>query len=459
MFQSVGTRSHSQGAVLLGVAGGMAVVAAGFLTGYLVLGSQHEAHAATPVAPPPPVEPRAPSAGPPAGLAGYLARPVELVTAHGNVTRTWAELGAAVDIDEARGVQGELAALAARGSLPLRIDRAQAAKALLAIKASHDVSPVNAFLDLEERKIHDDRPGQALDVWASLPALEVAARQAVPRLELVRVEVPAQVTKQTLGIDDISIVLGHWLTKFPVTDRDRNFNLKLAASKINGVVLKPGEEWSFNATVGERSEKEGYKIAHVITAGEMVDGLAGGTCQISTTLFGAAFFAGLDIVKTTNHSRPSAYTPLGFDATVVWPNTDLKIKNPYEFPVALHYRVANGEALVEVLGKPRPWDKIVFERKVLESTPYSTEERLDDEMPQDATSTDQAGFNGYKLERFRRFYKDGKLVKSNKWTVEYKPVTEYVRRGTNTDPDAKAPPDKPVARLQEPKSESFSITQ
>jgi len=101
----------------------------------------------------------------------------------------------------------------------------------------------------------------------------------------------------------------------------------------------------------------------------------------------------------------------------------------------------------------------VFERKILESTPYGTEERLDDEMPQDTTSIDQAGFNGYKLERFRRFYKDGKLVKSNKWTVEYKPVTEYLRRGTNTDPEAKAPPDKPVARLQEPKGDSYSMAQ
>jgi vancomycin resistance protein YoaR len=460
MSQVSGTRSHPHGAVLLGVAGGMAVVAAGFLTGYFVLGSDHEARAATAVEPPrPAIEPRAPGTGAPPGLAGYLARPVELVTAHGSATRTWAELGAAIDVDEARGVHGELAALAGRGSLPLRIDRARAEQALLAIKASHDVSPVNAFLDLEDRKIHDDRPGQALDVWASLPALEAAARQGVARLELVNVTVPAQVTKQTLGIDDISSVLGHYVTKFPVTDRDRNFNLKLAASKLNGVVLKPGEEMSFNATVGERAEKEGYKIAHVITAGEMVDGLAGGTCQISTTLFGAAFFAGIDIVRTINHSRPSAYTPLGFDATVVWPNTDLKLKNPYEFPVVVHYRVANGEALVEILGKPRPWDKVVFERKILESTPYSTEERLDDEMSKDTTSIDQAGFNGYKLERFRRFYKDGKLVKSNKWTVEYKPVTEYVRRGTNTDPDAKAPSDKPVTRLQEPKGDSYSMAQ
>jgi vancomycin resistance protein YoaR len=253
--------------------------------------------------------------------------------------------------------------------------------------------------------------------------------------------------------------MGHHLTRFAVSDRDRNFNLKLAASKLNGVVLAPGKELSFNDTVGERSEKEGYKIAHVITAGEMVDGLAGGTCQISTTLFGAAFFAGLDIVRMTSHSRPSAYTPLGFDATVVWPNTDLKLKNPYDFPVVIHYRVANGEALVEVLGKPRPYDKIVFERHVLESTPFSTEERLDPEIPQGVTSIDQAGFNGYKLERFRKFYKGKRLVKKDKWIIDYKPVTEYIRRGTSTDPTAKAPPEQPVTRLKEPKEAEFKIAQ
>ncbi|HET7503089.1 MAG TPA: VanW family protein [Kofleriaceae bacterium] len=448
--------------MLLGVAGGTLVVAAGLVAGYFVVGTRGEARAATTVdRPAHPVEPARPAAiEPPSGLDGYLQREVELVTANGTLKLTWAELGAAVDPDEVGQARGkDLAALAQRGSLPLRVDRDKAGKALLAVKQSHDTSPINAYLDLEERKIFDDRPGQALDIWASLPRIEAAARQGAPRVELVNVSVPAAVTRKGLGIDDISTVLGHHLTRFPVTDRDRNFNLKLAASKLNGVVLPPDQEWSFNATVGERSEKEGYKVAHVITAGEMVDGLAGGTCQISTTLFGAAFFAGLDIVKTTNHSRPSAYTPLGFDATVVWPNTDLKLKNPYEFPVVIHYRVANGEALVEILGKPRPYDKVVFERKVLESTPYSTEERLDDEMPRDTTSIDQAGFNGYKLERFRRFWKDGKLIKSNKWVIEYKPVTEYVRRGTNTDPEAKAPPEKPVTRLQEPKGETFSMAQ
>jgi vancomycin resistance protein YoaR len=159
-------------------------------------------------------------------------------------------------------------------------------------------------------------------------------------------------------------------------------------------------------------------------------------------VFGAAFFAGLDIVKTTNHSRPSAYTPLGFDATVVWPNTDLVLKNPYEFPVAVRYVVANGEAKVQILGKKRPYDKIMFEREVTEENPYPTEERLDEEIKDGEITVDQEGFNGYKLDRFRRFYKDGKVVKTNKWVVTYKPVTEYIRRGTSQDPDAKVPAQK-----------------
>jgi vancomycin resistance protein YoaR len=452
--------------VLFGVAGGLLAVAAGLVGGYFLFGTRSEARAATSAPEPagrqtkPTAEPATQPAPPPAGLAAYLDREVELVTAHGNARLTWAALGASIDSDELGAIRGrDLAALAATGSLPLRIDRDKATKALFAIKAEHDLSPINAYLDLEERQIYSDRPGQGLDVWASLPRLSAAVRQAAAKLELVNVAIPATITKQTLGIDDISTVMGHHLTRFPVTDRDRNFNLKLAASKLNGVVMRPGDELSFNDTVGERSEKEGYKVAHVITAGEMVDGLAGGTCQISTTLFGAAFFAGLDIVKTSNHSRPSAYTPLGFDATVVWPNTDLKIKNPYEFPVVIHYRVANGEALVEVLGKARPYDKVVFERHILESTPFPTEERLDEEIPQGITSIDQAGFNGYKLERFRKFYKGGEVVKRNKWTIEYRPVTEYIRRGTNTDPEAKAPPERPPVRLQDPKGDDFVMTQ
>jgi vancomycin resistance protein YoaR len=176
-------------------------------------------------------------------------------------------------------------------------------------------------------------------------------------------------------------------------------------------------------------------------------------------VFGAAFFAGLDIVKTTNHSRPSAYTPLGFDATVVWPNVDLVLRNSYDFPVAVRYVVANGEAKVEILGKKRPYDKVVFERVVTEDTPFPIEERLDEEIKEGETTIDQEGFDGYKLDRFRRFYRGGKLVKTNKWVVTYKPVTEYLRRGTNPDPEAKVPTQKKGHGPTKPSGTKYTMQQ
>lgn len=433
-------RAPQHGAALLGLAGGMLVVAGGLTGAYFMVATRSVARAATMS------EAKTPESPKVASSTALPQQQVEIKTGTGTTVKmTWADLGISIDQDEV-----------GRTQYPVKLDRDKAVAALLKLKRKADKSPVDAYLDLEERTIHGDAPGVGIDPWGSLPRILAAAQTGASQLELASVPVPATTTKATLGIDDISQVLGHYVTKFSVGDRDRNFNLKLAASKINGTVLQPKVEWSFNGQVGERSEKEGYKIAHVITAGEMVDGLAGGTCQISTTLFGAAFFAGLDIVKTLNHSRPSAYTPLGFDATVVWPDTDLVLRNPYDFPVAIHYRVTNGEALVEILGKKRPFDKIVFARKLLEESPYSTEERLDDAMPEGQTTLDQAGFNGYKVMRFRRFYKGKDMVREQKWTLNYKPVTEYVRRGTNKDPDAQMPKEKEIYRLKVPNESEYT---
>jgi vancomycin resistance protein YoaR len=466
---ATGMPPTQRGSILLGLAGGLLAVSGGLTAGYYVVATRSEARAATPE----PVETKEATAQKPStvskALAAFPARTVDVKTVGGTAKLTWAELGIEVDPGEVgRGgsaeSDGDLADLGKRGAIPVRLDRDKAVVAVMQLKAKYDKSPISAYLDLEERTIHDDTPGLGIDVWSSLSKIETAAREGAATVELVGMPVPATVTKATLGIDDISKVMGHYLTKFPVTDRDRNFNLKLAASKINGTVIKPNEEWSFNGHVGERSQKEGYKIAHVITAGEMVDGLAGGTCQISTTLFGAAFFAGLDIPKTLNHSRPSVYTPLGFDATVVWPDTDLVLKNPYDFPVAIHYRVANGEALVEILGKGRPYTRVEFAREVVEETPYPSEERLDEEMPEGTTMLDQEGFDGFKLKRWRRFYVGKKMVKEEKCLggrceINYKPVTEYIRRGTNKDPNAKPPVAKEPHGPKPPKTDKWQMSQ
>lgn len=432
-----------RGSIYLGLAAGLFAMSGALVGGYVLTADR------TPP-PRPAVVAEAPPAGDHAPLAvavdAALAAQVTVKAAGRERTLTWRELGVAVDAHElpyAARRSTDLTQLAGAGALPIRIDRDAAAKALAGLKAVADRAPVNAYLDLEGRKIYDDKPGFAIDVFASLDRIEAAAKSGATEVDLVGLDVPATVTRASLGIEDISHVLGTFTTRFAVNDKDRNFNLKLAASKLNGHVLAPGAEFSFNGVVGDRTEKEGYKIAHVIEAGEMVDGLAGGTCQISTTLFGASFFAGIEIVKTSNHSRPSTYVPMGLDATVVWPNVDLKMRNPYDFPVVIHYRVARGEATVEILGKERPYDEIAFERKIIEETDYETQERLDETLPAGFETHDQNGFKGYKLIRYRKFYKDGREVKQDKWTLNYKPVTEYVRKGTNPDPTLTPPEIKP----------------
>src|SRR6185436_15793695 len=204
---------------------------------------------------------------------------------------------------------------------------------------------------------------------------------------------------------DISTVLGAWETRYSAVgpDTDRTYNLKVGADHLNGHILKPHEVFSFNSVVGDRTEKEGYRVAPVIQGGELIDGLAGGMCQIASTLHAAAFFAGLDVVSSTPHSRPSSYIPMGLDSTVVYPTTDLKLRNPYEFPVVMHYQVNQGSVKVELLGKERP-HKVIFEREIKTETAFGSESRGDSEMPSGQRLVVQEGYPGYSLIRRRYIF-------------------------------------------------------
>lgn len=471
--------ARGAGSVYFGLSAALLVAGGGLLAGHVLTAS----HGGVPTA-------QAASDGPASGARprdlaaqiaeSFAATPVSVVIGKNTIPLTWRELGATVDPEAlpqaARVLRRALdqsgstpdldaarAALATAGVMPVTVDREVAAAALARLKTRHDSAPRNAVMDLEQRTIHRERPGSALDIYGSMGALAAAAQSGAERIELAVVEIAPEVTVATLGIDDVSHVLAEFETKYSVTDAIRNFNLKLAASKLDGHVIAPGGEFSFNDVVGPRTEKEGYKVAGVIDAGEMVDGLAGGTCQISSTLHGAAFFAGLDLVKALPHSRPSTYITMGMDATVVYPNVDLVLKNPYDFPVAIHFRVTEGKARVEILGRERPYDEVEFERRVVERLEFDTVTREDDAMPIGTMTIDQYGFFGYTLEKTRKFYKDGEMVKRDKWKLRYQPVTEYVRNGVNPDPNLMPPPPDKEAqkkkRLQEPEKEIFRLAQ
>ncbi len=352
--------------------------------------------------------------------------------------------------------------------VPLTVERGKSLDFLLELKETLDAAAVDAHLDLDHHLVAAERAGRLLQVYESLGRLEDAVDRSSlgDPIELAAVVTPARVKKDDLAGIDISTVLGAWETKYSSTgvDSDRTYNLKVGADHLNGHILKPHELFSFNDVVGDRTEKEGYRVAPVIAGGELIDGLAGGMCQIASTLHAASFFAGLEIVSSTPHSRPSAYIPLGLDSTVVYPSTDLKLRNPFDFPIVMHYQVNQGTVKVELLGKARPV-KVVFEREILEEHGFGTEGRRDPQAPRGQKLVLQEGYPGYKAIR-RRYVFDAATslpkflgppteplttalgrakiepLRVEKWAIHYPATSQIVAVGSGS-PTLKKKPNPP----------------
>lgn len=396
----------------------------------------------------------------------FLDGSVRLRVGRESETARWRELGLQVDepalLQKLRGLghsgdplQDLQAHLHGRShgypqQLPVAFDGKKALEFLMELKDKVDRGPIDARLDLEKHTIAADKPGYLLRVYDSLVTLEYAARALstgsdIKELQLAVAETPPQVRSADLHDLDVSHVLASWETRYSnaAIDNDRTYNLKVGADKLNGYILRPGQVFSFNGAVGDRTEKEGYRVAPVIQGGELIDGLAGGMCQIASTLHAAAFFAGLDIVRSTPHSRPSSYIPMGLDSTVVYPSVDLKLKNPYDFPIVVHYMVNQGSVKVELLGKQLPYH-IAFEREIITEAKFPSTTRTDPEMPAEQKFNDQDGYPGYRIKR-RRYVYTGKwkvdpknenrgkpdgLISRREWDVSYPPTTEIVHVGT-----------------------------
>ena len=158
------------------------------------------------------------------------------------------------------------------------------------------------------------------------------------------------VTTNMIGTEAFPDMLSTYSTRYSTRDRDRTTNLQLAASKINGTVLIPGETFSYNQVVGERTIAAGYKEAPIYVEGEVVDGLGGGICQITSTLYNAVLYANLEIVERSNHQFVPSYVTASRDATVVYGSIDFKFKNNRDYPIKLVCSVSGGIAKFDIYG-------------------------------------------------------------------------------------------------------------
>lgn len=275
------------------------------------------------------------------------------------------EIDVAATLERARrvGHEGPLlrrlkeAARARRGEIevPLawHVDEARARRLLERIAPEVRRAPVDARLDMARRQKVADQAGRELDVPASLEALRAGTHEEEETVALATHRISAAVTLADLTRVDVSRVISSYETVFTTrgTGAGRAVNIANAASKIDGTVLAPGEAFSFNDQVGPRDKANGFTQAPEILDDETVTGWGGGTCQVSSTLHAAALFGALNILDRQSHSRPSAYTKMGLDATVVYPTVDLRIRNSLPFPIMIHAFLPKPTAIrVELLG-------------------------------------------------------------------------------------------------------------
>ncbi|HEX8796847.1 MAG TPA: VanW family protein [Polyangiaceae bacterium] len=380
----------------------------------------------------------------------WLERGVTVVVDGTRVDATRERLGARVDGAHLQALAAELAD--ARSALrrahgankataagpigvpvPYVLDTEAALAALVQMKDELDVPPVDARYDFKTHELSPDKPGKRIDAWATLARVDEALAAGRTEVGAVVQSVAATRPASRFAGASTDAVLGWFETKYArdLKHEARTFNLRLAASRLDGYVLLPGETFDFNAVVGPRTEAMGYRVAPVIAQGELVDGIGGGTCQIAGTLHAASFFAGLEIPDRRPHTRPSFYIKMGLDAAVAYPAVDLQLANPLPFPVVLHETVVGGVVRAEILG-PRRTEDVTFGRRIDEVVKFAEKDVPDAALPKGARELKQRGIPGFKVTRWR-ILRDGPFAVREHHQDYYPPTTQIWRVGTGPE--------------------------
>ncbi len=249
--------------------------------------------------------------------------------------------------------------------------------------------------------------------------------------EIPVVREKAAVTIRSIQGDFFSDVLGSYTTYFNANVTGRSKNVALAASKINGVILNSGDVFSYNDTVGRASAANGFQMATVYTSGGAQQGIGGGICQVSSTLYNAVLYADLKIVNRKHHSYTVSYVKPGLDATVSYGSIDFKFKNENNGPVKISAYTNGGSLTVTIYGKKQNNNKINLISETLGYTPYQTVENFNPSLQPGERKVTQAGSNGIKAVVTKiTTDSSGKEIKRESLGYnQYQPLNEIIEFG------------------------------
>lgn len=185
---------------------------------------------------------------------------------------------------------------------------------------------------------------------------------------------------------------------------NRRTNIRLAAKAVNGTVLMPGEVFSYNKTVGQRTAAKGYREATVYVGGEDRQELGGGICQLASALYYCTLYADLEVVSRANHRFAVTYVPYGLDATVAWPSLDYKFRNNTGYPIKITAYTEGNNLYVRLHGTKDNDHYVEMKTVQLSKTPFETVYQIDQALPAGKTNTLVHAYTGYKYESYREVY-------------------------------------------------------
>ena len=292
--------------------------------------------------------------------------------------------------------------------------------------------PQDAYIETNPTTVHTHVNG--VDFAISMEeAQEIISEDKEEYVIPLKITVPEK-TLADLGEEAFPDELATYSTRYDPTNRNRSNNLEISAEKINGTIVMPGETFSYNQVVGERTIAEGYKEAGAYAGGRVVQDVGGGICQTSSTLYNAVLLANLEIVDRSNHQFLTSYVPAGRDATVAWGAIDFQFKNTREYPIKIEASVENGVCTMSIYGiKEETEYEVVIQPVVLSYIPYSTIYEDDPTLEEGEEVVEQSGYTGCTSETYRIIKLNGEVISKTLLSKDtYDPMTRIIRRGTKT---------------------------
>jgi vancomycin resistance protein YoaR len=259
--------------------------------------------------------------------------------------------------------------------------------------------------------VHEGTYGYSLD-WDSAVA-EILAASWGDTLEIPMTPVAPERT----AADIQAVLFRDQLSSYSsphTVNANRTTNLTLACKAINGTVLNPGETFSFNAVVGERTAAKGYKEATVYVGTESVGELGGGICQVASTIYDAVLYADLEVTVRAPHIFYVTYVPGGLDATVYWGSQDFCFRNDTDYPIRINASVSGGYVNISIDGTKTNNNYVKLSYNKLSTVPYSTVTKYDSSLPSGTSKETTSPYTGYTFEAYQYVYDgNGNLLETN----------------------------------------------